>query len=180
MGEMTTNEIRKAYNRARIWLHRYFDNTMDKDNLYEFQLFIVVLAQFLYGTFGTLCDFSPTKRNKHLVIADQLRIKVPVIGKFIAPIIDCRNAICHKSGLERTDELVNRMNGIRPQLGKLLHLLDPFYCKNLRQRLALLKDLYPDINLVEIELLVPTAIWDDPIELLNSLKIIMKDLYNIE
>lgn len=180
MGKMTVDEIRKAYLDGRNWLHSYFEGKVARSNMYEFQLFVVVLAQFLYGTFGTLCDFSNKRRTKHLVIAEQLQIHVPLVGVLIGQIVNCRNKICHENGTQHTRNLVDTMYKRRSQILKLLQLCDSYYGYNHIQRLAILADLYQGIDLSKIASLVPSVVWDDPIELLNSLKIVIKDLYNIE
>lgn len=171
MGKMKRHKIDQALKDAVVWLHKFMSGKHKDD--YHFQLFVVVLAQLIYGAYGTLCKYLPDE-HVYNVVAQELRTNVPILGNLIGDIVSCRNLICHANGSEKTDKAVDALHIQQNALIDLMFFIDSSWEIDHVKRLSILRRIYPNLNLPNMAELIPDTVWNDPIQLINTIDLILK------
>lgn len=172
MGSMTLNEASFCKRNAENWFSFFYRHYNEESLSIEvFQLLLLVIAQYLYGTFLTL---GIKDEDTYDIVPDTL-LKLPIIGELCKEIVYCRNSICHRSGAHRTLIQINALYQRKVEIFTLLHFLYPKKGSLLINRLECLCVISKTSKTAEyVKSVIPSGLGNNPELLLNAVSEALK------
>lgn len=133
MGWIEKSEITKAREGAVDWVKCWFPNNII--TLYDLQLLIIVVSQFIYGTVAIYC---PKENGKYKVNSDILSYLLPFHHRICTQIVRCRNKICHVNGTTIANSLLQEMFEQSADILDLMRFLGLLPSESLESRIKIL------------------------------------------
>ena len=120
MAELNAKDGKRYVRLAIQWLHKHMATTRH-GSIWEFSMFIMALAQLLYGVFQ---KYGNVRDSYNYIDADVIRRESPNCVSAIArEVIHVRNALAHFLGDETTEKRLLELRARETEITQLLQCL---------------------------------------------------------